>query len=176
MVISMHFIFILLFIILLVTNIEFKIMNVVDSTDVSIKFGFLKIHIDYDMFIKSIKNVRIRTKMSLSKIKLWHKYYEVIKKILLRSNLYVNKIEIVKNSNNIDISSIYLNITYYAIFTYFKSILFNNSKDSLICFFVRQSHENDFDFEVDFNFNIWLLIINSLLNINNILKIKKDLI
>ncbi|MFI3252435.1 MAG: hypothetical protein R3Y60_04755 [bacterium] len=170
-------VFFLLIILILTCKIQFRIINVISETDVFVKFGIIKIHIDYDMFIKSINTIAKNTKISIKDFKKGIGYYNIIRDIISNSEVSINKMVIVKHCNNFDLINIYLNTAYYATGNYIKNFLITNTyKQQEVAFYVSASNRNDFDLNVDFEFSLFLFLKSILFNIRNIIKIKKDMI
>lgn len=170
-------IFLFILIIVIITKIELRVINILDETDVYIKIGLIKIHIDYDMFIKSVNKIAKDTNISFNSFRKGIGYYAIAKNIINGSNVNIKKFNIIKKSNNYDLINIYLNTTYYTIGNLIKNFLINNTnKQDDISFYVIASNDNDFDINIDLKFSLILFAKSFLFNIKNIIKLKKDMV
>ncbi len=159
---------------IVVTKIEFRVINVLNDTDVYIKIGIIKIHMDYDRFIESINKVVKETNVSFSEFKKGLGIYSIAKNILNNSDVNIKKCNIVKKNNTFNIFNIYLNTTYYTVGMYIKNFLIvNTQKQGDISFYVIPSTQNDIDVDIDVEFSLFSFLKSFLFNINNIIKLKR---
>ncbi|MFI3329875.1 MAG: hypothetical protein R3Y05_05245 [bacterium] len=173
----MYLILIILIILIFFTEVRFKIINIIDDTDVYIKVGVINIHIDYDMFIKGLNKIKEETRFTYNDFKKTVGYYNVIKNIVNKSEVQINKLNIVKKNNDYNIFSIYKNAVYYSIFNVLESYLISNTKkQNNLSFYIIPSSKDDIDLEIDFQFSLILFLKSTIFNIKNIIKIKKDMI
>lgn len=171
------FCFILLIILLYITKVEIRVINILNDTDVYIKIGIIKIHLDYDMLVREVNKVVKETKFSFKEFQKGLGFYAIVKKIINKSKVNVNKAIVIKKNNTFNIFNIYLNTTYYTVGTFVKSFLISNTdKQNNISFYVIPSHEDDIDIDIDIKFSLFYFIKSFLFNIKNIIKIKKDMV
>ncbi len=164
----------LLIILYLITKVHFKIYNVVDETDVIIKIGLIKVHIDYDMFFKELNKINNKTNFKLEDLKKGFGFYLIFKNVIRNSKVNINDINIVRKTNDFDITNIYFNISFYTVCNYIKTFLITNTKkQENISFYVMPDSYNDLDFNIDFEFSLFFFITSLFFNIKNIIKIKR---
>lgn len=169
------YIVMLLIILFFITKIEFRIINVEDETDVYIKFGLIKIHIDYDMFVKEIN--RIKKDINFETIKDGISYYSIIKNIVNNSNVYIKRLDIIKKNNEYNFLTVFINTSFYTAYAFVKNFLLANTmKQENISFIIIPSIDNDIDVDINFEFSLFHFVKSFLFNIKNIIKLKKDMV
>lgn len=169
----------------LLTTVKLSILNVVDKTDVKIKFGILfYIHLDYEAFIQFFSIYRDENK----KISLQAFYHNLnflfterkIIKEFAKSTYITNFLLISKNNAQNPIIESYINSTSLIMFSLIKAFLennFKNVKNEVYQIRLEDKSLNnidyDFDYKIDIKVRVYAFLYILIINFKDIMKFVK---
>lgn len=153
-----------LILILLFLDIHLEIYNISQDTDIHIKYGFVKFHLDYDKYVRKY-SVDKDLKDIIGMLQSFHKNKKIIFKLFKAIRVDDFLIEIKnKSSNNLLLQ--YLNATSLILLSYLKSYLENNIKqlNNYDAKIVNEDSILDKKIEVDYHLEFKVNLKDILLN------------
>lgn len=164
--------FVISLILLLLSKIQFSVLNKENTNYVKLKFPFFTLYLDYERFMKSLKRISIKKDIGIKQqFNLYKSYNPLIKDIL--KHVVIDKANFYKFFN--EYSQTYEIITYYLFSSYFNSFCnFNFKKIKDYSYDVIYSKERkDLDFVFKCKVRIYYLVFSFIKNIKVLFQKKK---